>query len=82
MLTPYTSLGVVSMPSVLTPYTSFWFISMVSLTYRLVGVMVDLYPESDAFCLPCSNNNVVYSQPLNKINRSISCYIDVNILRP
>ena len=31
-------------------------LAIVSLTYRLVGVMVDLYP--DPFCLACSNNTI------------------------
>ena len=42
VVTPYTSLGVMSMPSVPTPYTphlgSFQ-------KCRIVGVVVDLYPE-------------------------------------
>ena len=81
VLTPYISLGVVSMPSVLVPYTSFWFVSMVSLTYGLVGGVVELFPESDAFCLPCSNNNhcsiFTTTSPLNsQITDSI---VDINV---
>ena len=65
VLTPYTSLGVVSIPSVLTPYTSFaiGFYSNVSLTYHLVGVIVDLYP--DALCLPRSRGLILHNHSIN-----------------